>query len=92
MNARPILDRVIIEQDPAADKIGRFDLADTAKERPKQGTVVAVGPGAIGVNGRIPMECKVGDKVQYGEFAGSNITIDDKEYVIVKEGELLLIL
>lgn len=93
MKVRPILDRVIIDQDPAENKMGKFDLADTAKERPRQGTVVAIGPGAIGANGvRIPMMCEVGDKVQYGEFSGSNVTIDGKEYVVVKESELLFIL
>lgn len=93
MKVRPILDRIIIDQDPAENKMGKFDLADTAKERPRQGTVVATGPGAIGHDGKsLPMMSKVGDKVQYGEFAGSNVTIEGKEYVIVKESELLFIL
>lgn len=91
--AKPILDRIMIKQDDAPAEINGFIIPDTAKEKPKRGIVVAVGPGAIGNDGKpLPMQTKVGDHVIYGEFAGANITIDDQPYVIVKESELILIL
>lgn len=90
MNVTPIEDRVIIERDPAAEKLGNFFLSDTAKEKPRQGIVRAVGPGAFnGAGERIPMATKVDDKVVYGEFAGTEIRIDGVEYIIVRERELL---
>lgn len=93
MNAKPVLDRVIIKQDEAQDKIGNFTLSETAKERPKKGVVVAVGPGAISALGKtIPMMTVVGDKVMYDVFSGQNVQIEGEEYVVVKEGELLLVL
>lgn len=92
MNVKPILDRIIVDQDPAENNLGIFELADTAKQAPRQGTVMAVGPGAIYNGVRIPMEAKVGDRVEYAEFSGSNVTIDGKPYVVIKEGELLFIL
>lgn len=93
MKVRPIEDRIIIKQDPAQNKMGAFDLADTAKERPRQGTVMAVGSGRRNPAGiLIPMICIVGDKVQYGEFAGSNVDIDGSEYVVVRESDLLFVL
>ena len=92
MKARPVLDRIIIKQDEAADKIGNFILADNAKERPRQGVVVAVGPGEIVEGKTIPMMTKVGDRVQYADFIGANVTIDDEEYVVVRERDLYFIL
>lgn len=93
MEVKPVLDRIIIEQDEAENKIGSFAISETSKERPRQGTVVAVGNGAIGNNGQtIPMITKVGDKVMYGEFSGQTIYIEGKEYIVLKEGELLLVL
>lgn len=88
MKARPTLDRIFIEQDSAEDKMGKFELADTAKERPRQGTVIKIGPGKNG----IPMETVIGDRVIYGEFAGVKSTIEGKEYVILNEGDVLVIL
>lgn len=93
MNARPPLDKIIIEQDEAQDKVGNFLLADTAKEKPLRGTVVAVGRGDFNSKGEvIPMETKVGDRVIYGEFSGQPVTIDGKEYIVLKEKELHVIL
>lgn len=91
--AKPILDRVMIKQDDAPAQMNGFVIPDTAKEKPKRGIVVAVGPGAIGNDGKpLPMQTKVGDHVIYGEFSGANITINDEPFVIVKESELILIL
>ena len=91
---KPLADRVIVEVAPAEEKTASgIIIPDTAKEKPKRGTIVAVGPGAIGHDGKpLPMQTKVGDKVIYGEFAGANITINDEPFVIVKESELILIL
>lgn len=92
LKVRPVLDRLIIKQDAAEDKIGVFELAETAKERPRQGVVVAVGQGAIGSDGkRIEMMCKVGDIVQYGEFSGNPVVIDGEDYIVLREGELFFV-
>lgn len=94
IKAKPILDRIIIKQDEADTKIGNFEIADTARVKPRQGTVVAIGPGAISTQTgeRIPMMCKIGDVVQYAEYTGQPIEIDSVEYVVLKEGDLLLVL
>lgn len=93
MKVIPVLDKIIIEQDEAQDRMGGFAISDTSKEKPRQGTVVAIGGGAMNPNGGFyPMITKVGDKVMYGEFSGQPIYIEGKEYIIIKEGDLLLVL
>lgn len=93
LKARPVLDRIIIKQDESSETIGVLIASDTAKEKPKSGTVLAVGTGAIGYDGKyIKMMTKVGDKVVYGEFAGQDVVIDGEPLVIIKEGDLLYIL
>lgn len=93
MGVTPVLDRIIIEQDEAQDRIEGFAISDTSKEKPKQGVVIAVGGGALNPGGGFyPMITKVGDKVMYGEFSGQPIYIEGKEYIIIKEGDLLLVL
>lgn len=90
---KPILDRVIIKQDQGVEKIGALYVPDSARIKPKQGTIVAVGPGAISNdNSRLPMETKVGDKVFYGEFSGAEVQIDGEPFIVIKENELFLIL
>lgn len=93
LKVKPILDRVIIKQDPAEEMMGALILPESSKDAPKQGTVVAVGPGARLMDGkRLPMQVKLGDHVVYGEFAGHDIRIDGENYVIVEENKILLIL
>ena len=93
INARPVLDRIIIKQDEGEEKVGVLMASGTAKEKPKSGIVVAVGNGAIGNDGKtIKMTAKVGDRVVYGEFAGQDVRINEQPYVIIKEGDLLFIL
>ncbi len=93
MNARPVLDRIIIKQSEAQDKIGKFVLSDTAKEKPRQGIVIAVGPGDFNSLGKvIPMMTEVGDTVIYSEFAGQPIQFEGEEYIVIKEKELLVVL
>ncbi|HDD65048.1 MAG TPA: co-chaperone GroES [Firmicutes bacterium] len=93
LKIRPLGDRIVVEPLEAEEKTkGGIILPDTAKEKPQKGKVVAVGKGRVDENGKaIPMEVKVGDKVLYGKYAGTEITIDDKEYIILREEDVLAI-
>ena len=93
MNIKPLGDRALVEPLEAKEKTkGGIVLPDTAKEKPQEGKIVAVGKGKIGDDGKtIPLEVKVGDKVLYGKYSGTEITVDDKEYLIVKEEDILAI-
>ncbi len=86
---KPLADRVLIEPKEAEVKTasGIF-IPDTAKEKPQQGTVLATGPGKSDE----PMEVKAGDQVLYGKYAGTEVTVDDKKYLIVKQSDILAIL
>ena len=86
---RPLGTRVVIEPKEAETKTasGIF-IPDTAKEKPQQGTIVAAGPGKKDE----PMEVKVGDVVLYGKYAGTEVTVEDKKYLIVKQSDILAIL
>jgi chaperonin GroES len=94
LKVRPLGDRVIIKALPQDEKTkGGIILPDTAKEKPQQGEVVAVGKGRILENGtKVDMEVKAGDKVLYGKYSGTEIKIEGEEYLIVKESEILGIL
>ena len=86
---KPLADRVLIEPKEAETKTaGGIYIPDTAKEKPQQGTVVAAGPGKKDE----PMEVKAGDVVIYGKYAGTEVTVDDKKYLIVKQSDILAIL
>lgn len=86
---KPLADRVLIEPKEAETKTasGIF-IPDTAKEKPQQGTVIAVGPGKIDE----PMEVKVGDVVLFGKYAGTEVAVEEKKYLIVKQSDILAIL
>ncbi len=86
---KPLADRVVIEPQEAQTKTasGLF-IPDTAKEKPQQGTIVAAGPGKKDE----PMEVKVGDVVLYGKYAGTEVTFDEKKYLIVKQSDILAII
>jgi len=94
MNLKPLADRVIIKPAPAEEKTkGGIILPDTAKEKPMQGEVIAVGPGKVTEDGKtIPLEVKVGDKVLYGKYSGTEVTIDDTEYLIMRESDIFAII
>ncbi|PIU44740.1 MAG: co-chaperone GroES [Ignavibacteriales bacterium CG07_land_8_20_14_0_80_59_12] len=94
MKIRPLGDRVVIKPAPAEEKTkGGLVVPDTAKEKPVQGEVVAAGPGRTSDDGKqIPMEVKVGDKVLYGKYSGTEVTIDGEEYLIMRESDLYAIL
>ena len=86
---KPLQDRVVVEPKEAETKTAAgLYIPDTAKEKPQQGTVVAAGPGKKDE----PMEVKVGDDVLYGKYAGTDVTIGDKKYLIVKQSDILAIL
>ena len=86
---KPLADRVLIEPKEAETKTasGIF-IPDTAKEKPQQGTVLAVGPGKKDE----PMEVKVGDAVLYGKYSGTEVAVEEKKYLIVKQSDILAIL
>jgi chaperonin GroES len=88
VNIKPLADRVLVEPAAAEQKTaGGIIIPDTAKEKPQKGTVVAVGNGKKDE----PMTVKVGDKVLYGKYSGSEITVDGKDYLIMRESDILAI-
>jgi len=90
---QPLADRVVIlPLEETEEKRGGLYIPDTAKEKPQQGEIVAVGPGRIEKGERVPMELEVGQKVLYGKYTGSEITLDDEQYLIVKESDVLAVL
>ena len=85
----PLADRVVIEPKEAETKTAAgLYIPDTAKEKPQQGTVVAAGPGKKDEE----MEVKVGDVVLYGKYSGTEVTVDDKKYLIMKQSDILAII
>jgi len=94
MKVKPLYDRILIRRlDPKEEVKGGIIIPDTAKEKPMEGKVVAVGAGKIDKAGkRIPLEVKVGDKVLIGKYSGQEVKIDDVEHVIIREDEVLGIL
>ena len=91
---KPLGDRVVVRPlDPAEVKKGGIIIPDTAKERPQEGEVIAVGPGRLLDSGeRQVVEVKAKDKVLYGKYTGTEVTIDGTEYLIMREGDILAIL
>lgn len=87
----PLGDRVIIKPIPREEMTkGGIYIPDTAKEKPQDGEVVAVGPGKVGDDGkRQPMEVKKGDRVVYAKYAGTELKEDDDEYIILRESDIL---
>ena len=94
MNIRPLHDRVVVKRIEQKETVrGGIIIPDTAKEKPQEAEVVAVGPGKINDDGkRAPMDVKAGDRVLIGKYSGSEIKIEDEELVIVREDEILAVL
>ena len=94
MNARPLRDRVLLKRhEEGEQRIGGIIIPDTAKEKPQQATVVAVGNGRITDEGQvIPLDVKPGDQVLIGKYAGNEIKLDGEDLVIVREDEILGVL
>jgi chaperonin GroES len=94
MKVRPLHDRIMVERlEEKEVKKGGIIIPDTAKEKPQEGKVIAVGNGKVGDNGKkIPLDVKAGDKILFGKYSGSEVKIDDKEYLIMREEDVLAIL
>jgi len=91
MKVKPLYDRVLVKRVEASEKLkGGIIIPDTAKEKPMEGKVIAVGAGKIDDNGkRVPLEVKAGNRVLFGKYAGTEIKINDEEHVILREDEIL---
>jgi len=89
----PLADRVVVRASEEAEQMrGGLYIPDTAKEKPQQGEVVAVGPGRFEKGKRIPMDVKVGDTVLYGRYTGTEVTIDGEQLLIVRESDVLAVM
>ena len=92
MNLKPLADRVVLKQLDAEEKTkGGIILTAGAKEKPQEAEILAVGPGETVDRKLIPMEVKVGDKVIYSKYAGTEVKIDGEEYIIVRQSDILAI-
>ena len=92
MKIQPLADRVVLKVLEAEEKTkGGIVLPDTAKEKPQEGKIVAVGSGKIVDGKQVPLDVKVGDKVLYGKYSGTEITVDGEELLILKEDDILAI-
>jgi chaperonin GroES len=91
MNVRPLRDRVLLERiEEEEQRVGGIIIPDTAKEKPQQAKVVAVGKGRVSDKGEVfPLDVKAGDTVLFGKYSGTEIKIAGKEYLIVREEEIL---
>jgi chaperonin GroES len=90
LKIHPLEDRVVIlPTDEAESMRGGLYIPDTAKEKPTQGEVLAVGPGRVEKGARVPTDLKVGDRVIYGKYSGTNVTLEGEEVVIIKASDVL---
>ncbi|WP_407155319.1 co-chaperone GroES [Bradyrhizobium sp. STM 3557] len=94
MNFRPLHDRVVVKRIDAEEKTaGGIIIPDTAKEKPSQGEVIAVGPGGRDETGKlVPLDLQVGDRVLFGKWSGTEVKIDGKELLIMKESDIMGVL
>lgn len=93
VNVTPLADRVVVKPLEEAEQMrGGLYIPDTAKEKPSQGEIVAVGPGKLSDDGtRLDMDVSVGDKVLYGKYSGTDVTLEGDEYLILRESDILAI-
>jgi len=94
VNIRPLHDRVVVQRVEQEEQVrGGIIIPDTAKEKPQEAKVVAVGPGKFDDDGkRMPMDVKEGDRVLIGKYSGSEIKLEDEDYVILREDEILAVI
>jgi chaperonin GroES len=94
MKIRPLHDRILVERlEEQEVKKGGIIIPDTAKEKPQEGKVIAAGNGKVGDDGKkIPLDVKAGDKILFGKYSGSEVKVEDKEYLIMREEDVLAIL
>lgn len=89
----PLADRVVVRAMEDAETMrGGLYIPDTAKEKPQQGEVMAVGPGRFEDGKRVPLDCKVGDKVLYGKYSGTEVSVDGEQYLILRETDVLAVI
>ena len=91
MKARPLHDRILVKRiEEGEQKVGGIIIPDTAKEKPMEGEVVAVGPGARTEDGKLhPLDVKPGDRILFGKWSGTEVKIEGTEYLILKESEVM---
>jgi chaperonin GroES len=94
MKIRPLHDRILVERlEEGEVKKGGIIIPDTAKEKPQEGKVIAAGNGKVSDDGKkIPLDVKAGDRILFGKYSGSEVKIEDKEYLILREEDVLAIL
>jgi chaperonin GroES len=94
LKVQPLADRVVVEPLEESEEMrGGLYIPDTAKEKPQQGTVVAVGPGRLSDEGeRMPVELETGQRILYGKYSGTEVTIDGQDVLIIKESDVLAVL
>jgi chaperonin GroES len=93
VKVNPLADRVVVRAMEDAETMrGGLYIPDTAKEKPQQGEIVAVGPGRFEDGKRVPMDVKVGDKVLYGKYSGTEVTVDGEQLLILRESDVLAII
>ena len=92
IKVKPLADRVVVKALEETETMrGGLYIPDTAKEKPQQGEIIAVGPGKYEDGKLVPMSVKVGDKVLYGKYSGTEITLDNEQYLILRESDVLAI-
>jgi chaperonin GroES len=92
IKVKPLADRVVIKALEESEQMrGGLYIPDTAKEKPQQGEVVAVGNGRVEDGKRVDMELKVGDKVLYGKYSGTEVTVEGEQYLILRESDVLAV-
>ncbi len=90
LKIHPLADRVAIRpMEDTKEMRGGLYIPDTAKEKPIQGEIIAVGPGRMEKGQRVPMELKVGDRVVYGKYTGSQVELEDEEIILIKEADVI---
>ena len=93
LKVAPLSDRVVIRATADSESMQRgLYIPDTAKEKPQQGEIIAVGPGRFEKDKRVPMDVKVGDKVLYGKYSGTEVTIDGEQLLILRESDVLAVI
>ena len=94
MKVRPLADRILVKRVEAEETVrGGIIIPDSAKEKPQEGMVVAVGPGKVDEDGkRVPLELKKGDRILMGKYAGTEVKIDGDEHIIMREDDVLAVL
>lgn len=94
MAIEPLGDRILVKiKEEGEVKFGSIIVPDTAKEKPGEGIIIAAGPGRVGDDGeRIPLEVKVGERILFGQFSGTEVTVSNEEYTMMRESDILAVI